>query len=468
MLMAEKSTLIKQVLLSVDVGETCIVNGWLRTRRDSKGGFSFLEINDGSCFENLQVVADQDLHNYHNDICHLHPGASVSVIGLIRPSPGKNQRVEMHAQSVCIIGSCDVGTYPLQKQRISFEKLRDVAHLRARTNTFGAVARVRNALSIAAHAYFQKRDFCYLNTPVITTNDCEGAGQMFQVTTLDLRACAGDHDQAAMFAKDFFGQPAYLTVSGQLEAETYACGLGRVYTFGPTFRAENSNTSRHLAEFWMIEPEMAFADLADDIELAEGLLKHLCRHVLSTCQSDLAFFCNRIEPDLQRRLEAVVNTAFETFSYDDAIDRLLRADVEFEFPVRWGMDLQAEHERFLSSTVVGGPLVVIDFPRDIKPFYMRLNPDERTVASMDVLLPGIGEIIGGSQREERLEQLDANFESQGLDPDDYWWYRDLRRFGSVPHAGFGLGFERAVQFCTGMTNIRDVIPFPRTPRSARF
>ncbi len=445
------------------------VAGWVRTRRDSKGGFSFLELNDGSCLANLQVVADQKLPNYAAEILRLHPGASVVVEGELVPSPAAGQAVELRAAAVRVLGWCDPESYPLGKQRVTFERLRELAHLRARTNTFGAVARVRNVLADEIHRFFQARGFLYVHTPIITASDCEGAGAQFQVTTLDLdhppRAAAADGAPPRTdYTKDFFGRRAALTVSGQLEGETCACALGDIYTFGPTFRAENSNTRRHLAEFWMVEPEMAFADLADDADLAEAFLKHLFQAVLARCGADLAFFNDRVSRGLVARLEALAAAGpFVRVGYTEAVARLERAGAPFEFPPHWGMDLQAEHERHLTEAVFGGPVIVTDYPLAIKAFYMRRNDDDRTVAAMDVLLPEIGEIIGGAQREERPDVLEQALLRNGLSPAEYLWYLDLRRFGTVPHAGFGLGFERLVQFCTGMQNIRDVIPFPRTP-----
>lgn len=452
---------IARILMAPEVGTTICIAGWVRTRRTSKGGFSFLEINDGSCFDPLQVVVDKDLPNYQDEILQLHPGSSVSVSGMLIASPGKEQAVELQAVQVRVHGDCEVTKYPLQKQRISFEKLRENAHLRPRTNTFGAVARVRNLLSFEVHRFFQEREFLYVHTPLITASDCEGAGEMFRVTTLDPATKETGTD-------DFFGRPTYLTVSGQLEAETYACALGNVYTFGPTFRAENSNTSRHLAEFWMIEPEMAFVDLAGDADLAEDFLRHLFQAVLERGGRDLAFFEQRIAPGLQARLSTLAEKPFTRISYTDAITALQESGKDFDYPPEWGIDLQTEHERFLTEQVFDGPVIVLDFPTAIKPFYMRVNENQKTVAAMDVLLPGVGEIIGGSQREERPDQLLTRMNACGIKPEDYWWYMDLRRFGTVPHSGFGLGFERLVQFCSGMANIRDVIPYPRTPNHADF
>ncbi len=450
------------------IGRSVTVQGWIRTRRDSKGGFSFLEINDGSCLANLQIIADADLPNYESDVRRLSAGAAVAVTGEIKPSQGKGQATELVATSLVLYGEADPQTYPLQKKRHSFEKLREWAHLRPRTNTFGAVARVRNTVCRAIHDFFQQRDFLYVHTPVITTSDCEGAGQMFRVTTLDLENPPRNEQGQIDYSRDFFERPSYLTVSGQLEAEIYATALSKVYTFGPTFRAENSNTSRHLAEFWMIEPEMAFYDLNDNMDLAEDFLKSVFRQVLEQCEEDMSFFALRIEKTAVERLQAIIESEFVRLPYGEAIEILRGSGESFEFPVEWGADMQSEHERFLTERHFQRPVIVHDYPRTIKPFYMRLNDDQRTVGAMDVLVPGVGEIIGGSQREERLDVLQTRMGEQGLDPNDYWWYLDLRRFGTVPHSGFGLGLERLVQFVTGMQNIRDVIPFPRTPGNAEF
>lgn len=455
-------------LLKGHSDEKHLIKGWVRTRRDSKGGFSFLEINDGSCFAHVQVVADKDLQNYESEILQLQPGSSVAITGKLVESPGNKQKVEMHAEKIHVFGFCEATNYPLQKQRVSFERLREVAHLRCRTNTFGAVTRVRNVLSYATHRFFQERGFYYLNSPIITTSDCEGAGQMFRVTCLDDSKPPRDDKGEVDYREDFFGQATCLTVSGQLEAETYACGLGAVYTFGPTFRAENSNTSRHLAEFWMVEPEMAFADLNEDAELAEAYIKSLFAEVLTQCTEDLEFFNQRIDKTLLETLNGIMSSPFERMTYTEAVDLILKSGKKFEYEVKWGDDLQSEHERYLTEEAVGRPVVVTDYPKDIKAFYMRLNDDEKTVAAMDVLLPKVGEIIGGSQREERLDQLLGRMKACGLSEEEYWWYVDLRKFGTVPHAGFGLGFERMVQFTTGMANIRDVIPYPRTPKHAEF
>jgi asparaginyl-tRNA synthetase len=461
-------TPIRSLLQMSPTDEPIVLAGWVRTRRDSKGGFSFLELNDGSCFANIQVVADTELPNYADEIQHLFPGASVRVTGILVASLGKEQSVEVKATEVRVLGMCEPTEYPLGKQRVSFERLRELAHLRPRTNTFGAVARVRNRLAWATHEFFQQRGFLYVHTPIITASDCEGAGEMFHVTTLDIDTPPRDDKGQVDYKADFFGSAANLTVSGQLEGETYACALGDIYTFGPTFRAENSNTRRHLAEFWMIEPEMAFADLNDDADLAEAYLRHLFQDVLANCGEDLAFFNARIEKGLLETLETLADSKFARITYDEAIEILEKADTTFEFPVSWGIDLQSEHERYLTEQVFHGPVTVQNYPKEIKAFYMRLNDDDRTVAAMDVLLPKVGEIIGGSQREERADVLTARIEQTGMPLENYWWYRDLRRFGTVPHAGFGLGFERMVQFCTGMQNIRDVIPFPRTPGNAEF
>ncbi|MCP4307079.1 MAG: asparagine--tRNA ligase [bacterium] len=462
-----KRTLIKHVLNSSAVDEPVEVAGWVRTRRDSKGGFSFVEVNDGSSFSGIQVIVPGELANYESEVLNLTTGSAVAITGELVESPGAGQRVEVHATEVKVYGLADPEDYPLQKKRISYEKLRDIAHLRPRTNTFGAVARVRNALAYATHKFYQERDFLYLHTPMITSSDAEGAGEMFQVTTLDVGAPPRVDGQVD-YSKDFFGKPTFLTVSGQLSAETYASALDRVYTFGPTFRAENSNTRRHLAEFWMIEPELAFADLSDNADLAEDYIRYMFQHVLDNCLDDLEFFNKWVEEGVLDRLHAIVDSEFRRITYTEAIAALEGADASFEFPVSWGADLQSEHERYLTEVVFDQPVVVTDYPKDIKAFYMRRNDDGKTVAAMDVLLPGVGEIVGGSQREERHDVLLESITEKGLPLDEYWWYLDLRRFGSVPHAGFGLGFGRIVQFVTGMQNIRDVIPYPRTPNSAEF
>lgn len=464
-----KRDYIKDVFQRYATDTEVTVAGWVRTRRDSKAGFSFIELNDGSCFSNLQIVASGDLPNYDNEIKELHPGASVRATGRLVESKGRGQKVEVQASEVKVLGFCDPVDYPLGKQKVSLERLREVAHLRPRTNTFGAVMRVRNALAYATHIFFQERNFFYVHTPVITTSDCEGAGEMFQVTSLDLEGLAAKNGEKGVdYRQDFFGRRASLTVSGQLEAETYACALGNVYTFGPTFRAENSNTRRHLAEFWMVEPEMAFADLHDDADLAEEYVKFLFEYVLECCYEDLQFLNDRMDDSLLDTLNALATSACSRITYNEAIEILSKAQCDFDYPVQWGADLQSEHERYLTEEVYKGPVTVTDFPKGIKAFYMRMNDDDETVAALDLLLPKVGEIIGGSQREERLQRLEERIRASGFSPEDYWWYCDLRRFGSVPHAGFGLGFERMVQFCTGMHNIRDVIPFPRTPNNAEF
>jgi asparaginyl-tRNA synthetase len=471
--MMEKLT-VAEARRAEAVGREARVQGWVRTRRDSKAGFSFLEINDGSCFGNVQVVAEAALENYESEIKRLTTGCSVTVEGLVNASPGKGQATELKATRVTVHGWADPDTYPLQKKQHSFEFLRTVAHLRPRTNTFGAVARVRNCVCRSIHDFFQEEGFLYVHTPIITASDCEGAGEMFQVTTLDLNnvpmPVEGSYqpEWEVDFSQDFFERPAFLTVSGQLEAETFACSLGKVYTFGPTFRAENSNTTRHLAEFWMVEPEMAFFELADNMDLAERFLKRIVRDVLEKCAEDMEFFRQRIDESVVQTLQQVVSSNFVRLPYSEAIELLAASGREFEFPILWGSDLQAEHERWLTETHFRSPVILYDYPRSIKPFYMRLNDDDRTVRAMDVLVPKVGEIIGGSQREHRLEVLEMRMKEQGLNPEHYWWYRDLRRYGTVPHSGFGLGVERVLLFVTGMTNIRDVIPFPRTPGVADF
>lgn len=453
--------LIKDILKTAPVGSSMTVKGWVRTRRDAKG-FSFIEVNDGSCRKNLQVVAQSSMKNFDSLVLKLTTGCAVLFTGKLAKSPAKGQDVEFQADDVAVYGWAPAESYPLQKKRHSFEFLREINHLRPRTNSIGAVMRIRSSLTMAVYLFFQEQGFTQIHTPVITTSDCEGAGEMFTVTTLDPSKKIGDPP----YSTDFFGRQAGLTVSGQLEAEAYALALGRVYTFGPTFRAENSNTSRHLAEFWMVEPEMAFFDLPMNIDLAEKFLKYLVRHALDNCQEDLELFEKFVDKDLRSRLETVITHNFARVSYSDAVKILEDSGHIFEYPVTWGTDLQSEHERFLTELVFKKPTVVTDYPASIKPFYMRLNEDGKTVAAMDILLPSIGEIIGGSQREERYEVLEDRMTEQGVDLDEYRWYLDLRRYGSAPHAGFGLGFERLVQFITGMANIRDVIAFPRTPGRA--
>jgi len=456
----------------VPTGTRVTVRGWVRTRRDSKAGVSFIHLHDGSCFDPVQVVAAAALPTYESEIKRLTSGCSVVATGTLTASQGQGQAVEIQAESIDVVGWIDdPDTYPIQPKKTSFEYLRDVAHLRPRTNTLGAVARVRHSLSMAVHRYFHERGFFWVHTPIITASDAEGAGEMFRVSTLDLvnsGAVPRTPDGRTDFTQDFFGKEAFLTVSGQLNVETYVCALSKVYTFGPTFRAENSNTSRHLAEFWMVEPEIAFADLAADADLAESFLKYIFTALLDERRDDLKFFAERIDKDCLTRLERFVTSSFQRMSYTDAIAALEKSGRTFEFPVHWGMDLQSEHERWLTEEHVKAPVVVMNYPKEIKAFYMRMNDDGKTVAAMDVLAPGIGEIIGGSQREERLDYLDRRLAELGLDPQHYWWYRDLRRYGTVPHAGFGLGLERTIIYATGMANIRDVIPFPRTPGNASF
>ena len=455
----------------VAVGTRVTVKGWVRTRRDSKAGLSFIHVHDGSCFDPIQVVAPGALGNYESEVKKLTSGCSVVATGTLAASQGQGQAVEIQAESVEVVGWVDdPETYPIQPKKTSLEYLREVAHLRPRTNTLGAIARVRHALSMAIHRYYHERGFFWVHTPIITASDAEGAGEMFRVSTLDIvnRALPTTPEGKTDFTQDFFGREAFLTVSGQLNVETYCCALSKVYTFGPTFRAENSNTSRHLAEFWMIEPEIAFGDLNDNADLAESFLKYIFKALLDERGDDLKFFVERVDKECITRLEKFVRSSFERMTYTDAIAALEKSGKTFEFPVHWGMDMQSEHERWLTEEHVKAPVVVMDYPKEIKAFYMRMNDDGKTVAAMDVLAPGIGEIIGGSQREERLDRLDQRLAELGLNPQHYWWYRDLRRYGTVPHAGFGLGLERTIIYATGMGNIRDVIPFPRTPGNAAF
>lgn len=459
---------VAKARLAESAGRQIEVRGWVRTRRDSKGGFSFVEINDGSCLGNLQAIVPASLPNYLSDVLRLNVGASVIVRGDLKSSPGKGQATELAATELVVLGLADPNSYPLQKKGASLEFLRSIAHLRPRTNTFGAVARVRNQVCASIHAFFQERGFIYVNTPIITASDCEGAGQMFRVTTLDPVNPPKKPDGSVDFHQDFFGKQTHLTVSGQLEGETLACALGRIYTFGPTFRAENSNTTRHLSEFWMVEPEVAFYQLEDNMDLAEAFLRRIATDALGRCDEDVNFFAERIDPTIRTTLTSLAEEPFERISYTEAVSRLEQSGEKFEHPVKWGMDLQSEHERWLTEKLLKRPAIVHDYPKEIKAFYMRLGEDGRTVRAMDVLAPRVGEIIGGSQREERLDILEIRMRECGLDPEAYGWYLDLRRFGTVPHAGFGLGLERAVQMITGMTNIRDVIPFPRAPRLADF
>ncbi len=451
-------TLIKHVLTAAEPKEGMIVKGWVRTRRDAKG-FSFLELNDGSCLANLQIVVDAGVPGAEH-LADFSTGASAIVTGNLIKSPAAGQSWEMRATAVELVGKADA-TYPLQKKGHTQEFLRTIAHLRPRSNLYGAMFRFRSRLAFAVHEFFQRRDFVYVHTPIITGSDCEGAGEMFRVTTL--KGGADEKPQA-----DFFGKPTYLTVSGQLEGEAFACALSNIYTFGPTFRAENSNTARHAAEFWMIEPEMAFCDLAGDMALGEEFIKEMARYALEHCADDLALFAKFVDKTLNERLKFVVEKPFRRVPYTEAVEILTKCGKKFEFPVQYGLNLQSEHERYLTEDHFKSPVTVYNYPREIKPFYMRLNDDAKTVTAMDVLVPGIGEVIGGAQREERLDQLIANMRFHKLNPDDYGWYVDLRRYGSVPHAGFGLGFERLLMFLTGVANIRDVIPFARTPGNAEF
>lgn len=453
----------------IAIGEKVTVAGWIRTRRDSKAGFSFLAVNDGSGFDNVQIIAPNTLNNYESEILKLTTGCSVVVDGTLKASEGKGQAYEINSDKVFVTGFVeDPDTYPMSAKRHSVEYLREYAHLRPRTNLMGAVMRIRNTVAYAIHSFFQENGFMWVATPLITSSDCEGAGEMFTVTNFDLNNVPKNDKGEADFSKDFFGKHAYMTVSGQLNVETYACAFSKVYTFGPTFRAENSNTTRHLAEFWMVEPEMAFTDLDGCATTAEKLLKYVFKTVLEQRADDMKFIAERVDKDAITRLEHFISSDFAKVDYTDAIEILKKATKKFEFPVEWGIDLQSEHERYLAEEHFKAPVVVKNYPRDIKAFYMKQNDDGKTVAAMDVLAPGIGEIIGGSQREDNLEKLDKRMDELGMNKDSYWWYRDLRRYGSVPHSGFGLGFERLIVYITGVGNVRDVIPFPRTPHSAEF
>ncbi|HEY9853911.1 MAG TPA: asparagine--tRNA ligase [Leptolyngbyaceae cyanobacterium] len=458
---------IADILKNGQPDESINVKGWVRTKRELKE-FTFVEVNDGSSLASLQVVLNRDLPEYEKVLKQLNTGASLEVDGVLVESPAKGQRVELKASSIKVYGEADPETYPLQKKRHSFEFLREIGHLRSRTNSFGAVFRVRNACATAIHNFFQERGFLWIHAPIITASDCEGAGEMFAVTNFNLNQIPRTENQEIDYSKDFFGRPAYLTVSGQLEAEVMAMAFSNVYTFGPTFRAENSNTSRHLAEFWMVEPEMAFCDLEGDMNLAEEFLKYVFKYVLDNCPEDMEFFNQRIDNSVLATADNIINNQFERLTYTKAVYLLEKADKKFEYPVKWGLDLQSEHERYLAEELFKKPVIVTDYPAQIKAFYMRLNDDEKTVRAMDILAPKIGEIIGGSQREERLDVLQRRIDTLGMNAKDLWWYLDLRRFGTVPHAGFGLGFERLVQFMTGMSNIRDVIPFPRAPQTVEF
>jgi len=461
---------VKSILAGhAPAGQPVNVRGWVRTRRDSKAGLSFVHVSDGSCFQPVQVVAPASLVNYATEVQRLTAGCSVEATGTIVPSPAKGQPFEMQATELRVIGWVDdPDSYPIQPKPHTLEFLREVAHLRARTNVIGACARVRHTLAQAIHRFFHEDGFLWVNTPIITASDAEGAGELFRVSTLDLMNVPKSADGRVDFAQDFFGRETFLTVSGQLNVETYCMALSKVYTFGPTFRAENSNTSRHLAEFWMIEPEIAFADLAANADLAEALLKYVFRALLEERGEDMAFFDERIEKGIVAKLQGIVQSEFVRMEYAEAISALERAKEKFEFPVTWGVDLQSEHERYLTEKHARKPVIVMNYPKAIKAFYMRVNDDQKTVAAMDVLAPGIGEIIGGSQREERLAVLDARMDEIGIDKEQMGWYRDLRRYGTVPHAGFGLGFERTIAYVTGLANVRDAIPFPRTPGNAKY
>jgi len=459
---------IVELLKADATGQTVTIQGWARSRRDSKAGLSFIALYDGTCFDAIQIIADKSLENYDSEILKISAGYAIEVTGQLVASEGKGQSVEVQASEINIIGTVDdPEQYPIAKKRHTFEYLRQVAHLRPRTNAFGAISRVRSTLSSSIHRYFKERRYQWVNTPIITTSDCEGAGELFRVSTLDALNAPKNDKGSVDFDRDFFAREAYLTVSGQLNAESYAMALSKVYTFGPTFRAENSNTSRHLAEFWMVEPEMAFANLEDNANLAEDFLTYLFKAVLEEREDDMAFFAQRIDKEALSRLQHVAESSFERMDYTDAVALLKKSTKKFEYPVSWGVDLQSEHERWLAEEHVGRPIILQNYPKEIKAFYMRENDDGKTVAAMDVLAPGIGEIIGGSQREERLSVLDEKLQAHGLQ-DELDWYRDLRRYGSAPHSGFGMGFERVLNYVTGMENIRDAIPFPRVPRSAPF
>ncbi|MFT6733200.1 MAG: asparaginyl-tRNA synthetase [Polaribacter sp.] len=450
-------------------GETITVKGWVRTKKDSKAGFSFINLHDGSCFAAIQIIAPNDLSNYKNEILNVTTGASISVTGKLVESQGNGQSFEIQAEKVVVYGLVDdPASYPIQPKPHTMEYLRSVAHLRPRTNAIGAVTRVRNCLAQATHRYLHGEGFNWIHTPIITASDCEGAGEMFRVSTLDQNNLPLTEKGEVDYSQDFFGKESFLTVSGQLNVESYCLAMSKVYTFGPTFRAENSNTTRHLAEFWMVEPEIAFADLQKNADVAESMMKYIFKAVLDERGDDLEFFNQRVDKTVIQRLESIVNDDFERMEYTEAVKILENCNKKFEYPVSWGTDLQSEHERYLAEEKVGKPIILMNYPKDIKAFYMRMNDDEKTVAAMDILAPGIGELVGGSQREERLDMLDARIEQMGLPMENYWWYRDLRRYGTVPHSGFGMGFERAVLYATGMQNIRDVIPFPRAPNTAEF
>jgi asparaginyl-tRNA synthetase len=461
---------VKQCLEgAIPVDTQVTLRGWVKTRRDSKAGVSFISIHDGSCFSPIQIVVSENLPNYIAEILKITSGCSLIATGQLVTSQGKGQSFEVQAETITVVGWVEnPDTYPIQPKRHTLEYLREVAHLRPRTNTISAITRVRNAISFAVHQFFQEKGFFWIHTPLITTSDCEGAGELFRVSTLDLVNLPRTENNQIDFSKDFFGRESFLTVSGQLNVEAYCLAMSKVYTFGPTFRAENSNTSRHLAEFWMVEPEIAFANLSDICQLSQSMLQYLSKYVLDNCADDMEFFNQFVAPGTIERLEHIVGSQFEILSYSDAITILEKAEVKFEYPVKWGLDLQSEHERYLAETYFKKPVILINYPKEIKSFYMRLNEDDRTVGAMDVLAPGIGEIIGGSEREDRLEVLDSRMESSGIDKTVYQWYRDLRKYGGVPHAGFGLGLERFVSYVTGVNNVRDVIPFPRTPGHAEY
>ncbi|MDR0609368.1 MAG: asparagine--tRNA ligase [Planctomycetaceae bacterium] len=450
------------------IGKNVLLQGWVRTRRDSKAGFSFVELNDGSSFGNIQILISKELPNYETTVRSITAGSSVTVHGIVKESPGQGQATEIEAKSVELVGAADPATYPLQKKGHSLEFLRTIAHLRVRTNTFGAVARIRNRVSFSIHQFFQENGFFYVHTPIITASDCEGAGQMFHVSSLNPDELPKNDTGKVDFSKDFFGKPSYLTVSGQLNVETYCAGLSKVYTFGPTFRAENSNTSRHAAEFWMVEPEIAFCELEENMEWAEKFLKRLITDVLRYSKDDIVFFNEQIDKTLIDTLQHVLSSQFIRLSYTDAVDLLIQSGRKFDYNVAWGIDLQSEHERYLTEEHFKSPVILYDYPRTIKPFYMRVNEDGKTVRAMDVLVPKVGEIIGGSEREYRLDILETRMKEQKLDLESYRWYADLRRYGTVPHSGFGLGLERALMFLSGIANIRDVLPFPRTPGNCEF
>jgi len=459
---------VAQARKAESIGKTVLLQGWVRTRRDSKGGFSFVELNDGSSFGNVQIIVPQELPNYATDIKQITAGCAIAVQGIVKESPGQGQETEVEAKVIELIGTADPATYPLQKKGHSLDFLRSIAHLRVRTNTFGAVARVRNRVSFSTHQFFQENGFFYVHTPIITASDCEGAGQMFHVSTFDPQNPPKDDKGNVDFSKDFFGKASYLTVSGQLNVETYCSGLSKVYTFGPTFRAENSNTPRHAAEFWMVEPEIAFCELEENMNWAEKYLKRLIGDVLRDCAEDVAFFNQHIDATILGTMEHVLKSSFIRLPYTEAVEILKKSGKKFEYKVDWGTDLQSEHERFLTEEHFKSPVILHDYPRSIKPFYMRVNDDGKTVRAMDVLVPRVGEIIGGSEREYRLDLLEERMREQKLDSSAYQWYADLRRYGTMPHSGFGLGLERALMFITGMANIRDVLPFPRTPGNCEF